>query len=259
MVEGLAGKRVIVTGASQGLGAVTARALAKEGARLVLFARSPDRLDEVRASCHEPDKHLAVAVDFMNRPDLEKSIHRAMSFLGGVDIVLHVAGGGLGIKQELFGCEDLWRLFQLNLGTAVEINRLVVPRMKEQRGGILVHIGSIASYEAVGSVGYNTVKAALAAYVRSLGRQLAPFRVFATGLLPGGFIADGNAMDRLSKNEPEAYQRFIAERLPRQEMPLADELIPMILLLCSGAAAMMAGCLVPMDAGEGKAYPYSFL
>lgn len=150
--------------------------------------------------------------------------------------------------------DDFLKLFKLNLAAAAEINRLVVPDMRKRRRGNLVHVGSIASSEAVGSVGYNTVKAALAAYVRTLGRELAGSEIIVTGILPGGFLAPENSMERLSARKPEAMEKFIRERLPRKRIGRAEELIPMILLLCSDAASMMAGCLVPMDAGEGKTY-----
>ena len=58
----------------------------------------------------------------------------------------------------------------------------------------LIHVGSIASREAVASVGYNVAKSALATYVKSLGRELYKDKVIVTGILPGGFIAKGNAM-----------------------------------------------------------------
>ena len=158
------------------------------------------------------------------------------------------------MRDDFLMPKDFSKLFALNLGAAAEINRLVAPEMKGRRSGNLVHVGSIASGEAVGSVGYNTVKAALAAYVRSLGRELNRYNVIATGILPGGFIAPENAMARLQQSNPEAYDHFIEERLPRQIMGDAKELIPMLLLLCSDAASMMGGCLVPIDAGEGRAY-----
>jgi len=186
--------------------------------------------------------------------DIESSVVKAREFLGGIDVVLHAVGGGLGMRDDLLMPGDFSKLFALNLGAAAEINRLVAPEMKERRSGNLVHVGSIASGEAVGSVGYNTVKAALAAYVRSLGRELNRFNVIATGILPGGFIAPENAMARLQQSNPEAYDNFVQERLPRQIMGDAQELIPMLLLLCSSDASMMGGCLVPIDAGEGRAY-----
>jgi 3-oxoacyl-[acyl-carrier protein] reductase len=247
-------KRILITGASRGLGAVAARAFSQSGARLVLMARSGDHLEEVRQSCENPDRHLALAVDLLDLREIEPVVTKAMKFLGGADVVLHAAGGGLGAKDDFLSHADLAKLFALNIGAAAEINRVVVPAMKEQRSGNLVHVGSIASREGVGSVGYNTVKAALAAYVRSVGRELNRFNIIATGILPGGFIAPGNAMARMQATNPEAYQRFIDERLPRQRMGDADELIPMLALLCSGDASMMGGCLVPIDAGEGRGY-----
>ena len=158
------------------------------------------------------------------------------------------------LRGDLLSSEDLYKLFALNLGAAAEINRHVAPDMMRRGKGNLVHVGSIASSEGVGSVGYNTMKAALAAYVRTLGRELCRSHVVVTGILPGGFISPGNAMARLQQSNPAAYEKFVDERLPRKFMGLAQELIPMLVLLCSDDASMMGGCLVPIDAGEGKAY-----
>jgi len=247
-------KRILITGASRGLGAVAAHAFAERGARLALIARSKDKLEQVRKSCEDPERHVSIPVDLLEMDGIEPAIQKAQAFLGGIDVVLHVAGGGLGLKDDFLAHEDFAKLFALNLGAAAEINRLVATAMKERRSGNLVHVGSIASNEGVGSVGYNTIKAALAAYVRSLGRELNRFNVIATGILPGGFISPGNAMFRLQESNPSAYKSFIDERLPRQVMGDAQELIPMLVLLSSEDASMMGGCLVPIDAGEGRAY-----
>lgn len=247
-------KRILITGASKGLGAVAAQAFAERGARLVLIARSEDKLEHVRQSCNDPDRHLSIPVNLLEMKKIQSVVQTAKEFLTGIDVVLHAAGGGLGLKDDFLMHEDFLRLFVLNVGAAAEINRLVTPDMKERRSGNLVHVGSIASSEAVGSVGYNTVKAALAAYVRSLGRELNRFNIIATGILPGGFTSPGNAMARLQETNPEAYQRFIEDRLPRKVMGDARELVPILALLCSEDASMMGGCLVPIDAGEGRAY-----
>jgi len=241
-------KRIIVTGASRGLGAEAAKSFADQGATLVLMARSRERLEEIRKSCRDPDKLLSIDVDLTDMARLEEAVGKAVEFLGDVDVVLHAAGGGLGLRSELLGYSDFHKLFALNLGIAVEINRLVAPKMKERRTGYLVHVGSIASSEGVGSVGYNTVN------VRSLGRELAAYQIVATGILPGGFSGPANAMKRLEASQPEVYKRFIEERLPRGVMGQARELIPMLSLLCSDDASMMGGCMVPIDAGEGRAY-----
>lgn len=250
----LQGKTILITGASRGLGSVCARAFAGQGVKLVLMARSKETLEEVRASCSRVADHLAVAVDLTDGPALEKGVQEAMAFLGRIDAVLHVAGGGLGLREPLIGSDDLLKLFSLNVAVAAGINRLVAPSMIERGGGNLVHVASVAATEAVASVGYNTAKAALAAYVRSLGNHLAAHGIVVTGILPGGFNAPGNSWQRLKVNKPEVVDRFIAERLPRGRLADAEELVPLIAFLCSDAASMMGGCLVPIDAGEGKTY-----
>ena len=247
-------KKVLVTGASSGLGWVCATALATRGAKLVVTARSEDRLEKLRQSLPGPDNHMTFAADLLIPDNVMKLVERSKEFFGHFDVLLHVLGGGLGLREPLLGWDDWCRLYNLNLVVAAEINRLFLPSMIQQGKGNVVHVGSIASSEATGSVGYNTVKAGLAAYVRSLGRELAPTGVIVTGILPGAFWAPDNAWVRMKAQNPEVVEKFIKARLPRMRIGQAEELIPMILLLCSDAASMMSGCLVPMDAGEGMAY-----
>ena len=250
----LKNKKILITGASRGLGEVSARALAEQGAILVLMARSEDKLQEINNSLKHPEKHSVIAVDLTDTEALHQAVDQTVKFLGEVDVVLHIAGGGLGLRDPLLSSEEFFKLFHLNIGAAIEINKIIVPQMIQRKSGNLVHVCSIASNEATGSVGYNTVKAALAAYVRTLGRELAGSGIVATGISPGGFYAPGNSWERLEEKNPAAVKQFIEERLPRGFLGKGEELIPMIKLLCSDDASMMAGCLVPIDAGEGKAY-----
>lgn len=250
----LKGKKIIVTGASKGLGAVAAPVLAKAGAHLVLIARDLEKLSTVKSACDNSHYHLCLSMDFFDLANISQSILKAIDFLGQVDCVLHVAGGGLGFRSEILEHAELTKLFNLNIAAAAEINRLVIPKMRQQKSGNLVHVGSIASFEAAGSVGYNTVKAALAAYVRSLGREVAGDGIIATGIMPGGFLAPENAMERLKNNKPEVYENFIKDRLPRKRMGLAEEIMPLLTFLCSNQAGMMSGCMVPIDAAEGRSY-----
>ena len=250
----LKNKKIIITGASKGLGAVCAKALAQHDATLVLLARSKEKLEAVQASCKSSKKHLILAADLTDMKKLPVTIKKARDFLGGVDVVLHVLGGGLGLRDPLLHFSDLLKLFTLNIGVAAEINRLVFPEMKQKGSGNLVHVASIASTEATGSVGYNTVKSALAAYVRSFGREAAKEGVIVNGILPGGFYAPENSWARLESKKPEVVKKFIHTYLPRGHLGQAEEVVPMVLLLCSNLASMTGGCLIPLDAGEGRAY-----
>ena len=248
------GKRIIVTGASRGLGSIACEALAKRGAKIAMLSRSKKEMDNLKNRLKNPSSHISIKVDLLENNAIKLAIKKAKKFLKQIDIVLHVAGGGFGLKEELIKDKDLKMLLQINIGAAAEINRLVVRSKTKRQFLKLVHVGSIASNEAVGSVGYNVAKSALAAYVRSLGRELYKNKVIVTGILPGGFIAPGNAMERLRKKNIKDYKKFIKNRLPRSLMGSANEVLPMLLFLCSKHSSMMGGCLVPIDAGEGKSY-----
>jgi 3-oxoacyl-[acyl-carrier protein] reductase len=213
-----------------------------------------DKLEKLRHSFSDPAKHLAFAGDLVNRENIESLVSKGLEHTGGFDIVLHVLGGGYGFRDPLLTWEQLETLHRVNVGVAAEINRLVAPGMVKKKSGRLVHVGSIASQEATASVGYNTVKSALAAYVRSLGRELAESGVVVTGILPGAFYAPENSWRRLEAGKPEVVKEFIEKNLPRKRIADADEVLPLVFFLASEAAAMMSGCCVPIDAGEGKNY-----
>lgn len=248
------GKKIIVTGASRGLGAAICKTLANKGAELVMMSRSKDEMENLKNSLKNSNKHLIIKVDLLKNEKIKPAIFEAINFLKKIDIVIHAAGGGFGLKKPLIENKDLNLIFQANLGAVAEINRLIILKKKKKDLIKLIHVGSIASSEAVGSVGYNVAKSALSAYVKSLGREMYKDKIIATGILPGGFIAPGNSMERFKNKNMRDYKKFIRERLPRKIMGNVNEIVPMLLFLCSKNSSMMGGCMVPIDAGEGKNY-----
>ena len=250
----LVGKSILVTGASKGLGAMTCYSLAQKGAKLAMLSRSIKEMNNLKKKLKNPSKHISIRADFNKNIEIKQAVAKAKKFLKKIDIVIHIAGGGFGFKDPLIENKELNTLLQINLYAAAEINNSVVKNKLKNHTLKLIHVGSIASSEAVGSVGYNVAKAALSSYVRSLGRELYKQNVIVTGILPGGFIAKNNAMDRFKKKNLLEYKKFIKDRLPRKVMGNAKEVIPMLLFLCSKHSSMMGGCMVPIDAGEGKSY-----
>ena len=137
-----------------------------------MLARSYDKLEQIKKNLKNPNKHKIQKLDLTDISEIKEGIDRAYDEFRYFDIVLHVAGGGLGLRNPLISSADFITLFNLNLISIIEINSIIAPRFIERKKGNLVHVCSIASMEATASVGYNTVKAALAAYVRSLGREM---------------------------------------------------------------------------------------
>ena len=246
-------KRVLVTGASRGLGYVVAKAYADRGARVLATGRTPERLAALKAEMAGAG-HETYVGELLDAEAVAKLVAFGIERIGGFDIVFHAMGGGYGFREPLLDWNQFSLLHAANFGVAAEINRLVVPGMIERKSGNLIHVGSIASGEAVGSVGYNTVKAALAAYVRSLGRELAGKGIVATGILPCAFFGPENAFRRLEKNKPEVVDDFITRRLPRGKVGDAAEMLDLIFLLSGPGASMMGGTCIAVDAGEGFAY-----
>lgn len=250
---GLSGKRVLVTGASRGLGESCARALADHGARVLLVGRDEPRLVQIVKELARPNDHQSVVADLTTFAGID-SLIEALKDFGALDVIIHAMGGGLGMREPLLPWEQFEMLFRTNLGAQAELNRRILPSMVERKTGNIIMVGSLASAEAVGSVGYNTVKAALAGYTRSLGRALADSGVIVTGVMPGAFVAPENAWVRLEKRDPELVKKIVIERQPRKRLGDVAELLPFILFLCSSQAGMFAGCMVPVDAGEGLGY-----
>lgn len=253
MTENLRDKRVLITGASKGLGKAAAIAFEREGARLALVARSDDKLEVLKNSFNDPKLHLAFNLDLLDSGNINKLSNNILEQWSGVDVILHCIGGSLGVNETLVDWEDFIKVLKGNFGIASEINKHFVPGMKEQGFGSLIHVGSIVSFEARASVPYNTAKAALSGYVRSLGKELAKYGIIVSGILPGAFYGDDNAMFRYEYYKPEEYQEFV-KSLPQQRMPEANEYVPMLLLLSNPESKIMGGSLITMDGAQGQAY-----
>ena len=246
-------KRVLITGASKGLGKAAAIAFAKERARLALVARSNDKLETLNNSLEKPESHQTFNLDLLDSKNIKVLTDSLKEKWGGVDIILHCIGGSLGVNDTLVEWENFSKCLKGNIGIAAEINSQLVPNMQEQGFGNIIHVSSIVGVEAVASVPYNTSKASISGYVRSLGRELANDGIVVSGILPGAFYGDENAMSRFEYYKPEEYLEYV-KNLPKGRMPIVDEYIPMIFLLSNPESKIMSGSLIPMDGAQGQSY-----
>ncbi len=247
-------KCVLVTGASKGLGNVVARAFAAHGAKVFFTGRTEEKLSRLKDELENSHLHGFFVGDLTEKGQIEKLIDEAQKCLEKFDIVFHALGGGYGFRDPLLSMEQFSLLHQVNVGVGAEINRLIVPMMQKQRWGRIIHVGSVTSTDAIASVGYNTVKASLTAYVKSIGRCFAKDNVVATAINPGAFYAPGNSWVRLEERDPQVVQDFVESRLPRGYIAKAEEMLGLIFLLASEEASMMGGTSVAIDAGESVAY-----
>ncbi len=247
-------KNILITGASNGLGSLMSKELSKEGSNLILVSRSLDKLKLTLRNCTNKKKHKIVKADFQDTESIANMTQLILSEYDKLDIIIHVAGGGLGIKNYLPTQEEYLKVFNLNLFSIFEINRELIPLISKVKGGTLFHVGSIVANESIGSISYNASKTALSSYVRTLSKNLSSKNICVTGINPGAFEFKNNAMNRLKKNNLEAYNNFIKLRIPSGKMPKAETMIDLIKLLIGKNNMIFSGNMISCDSGEGNFY-----
>ncbi|WP_455288734.1 SDR family NAD(P)-dependent oxidoreductase [Cupriavidus necator] len=221
-------KNVLVTGAGGNLGRAVAHAFAQAGARVVLLDRHAAPLPEVGTG------HLALQADLLDAGELGKAVEQAVQACDRIDVVCNLAGGfamGTGIYET--SAADWNRLFDMNVGTVLNMARAVVPHMLAAGGGSIVNVGANSAARGLAQMGaYCASKDALARVTESMSAELRDNGIRVNAVLPS--ILD----------TPEN----------RQAMPDADSsrwvgldaLADVILFLASDAARAVQGALVPV-------------
>lgn len=220
----IAGKTVLITGASRGLGRVIAHELAKEQATIVGVARSQAGLDRV---CGEIEalggKAIGIAFDLSQVEQISTLIAEVEQLVGSVDILINNAGTGIYRAFPDYSLAELQSVLSINLLTAMELTRLVLPSMLDRRSGHIVNIASLASkkghpYDSI----YSASKAGLLMWANALRQELTGTGVGITSICPGyisdcGLLADTNvpapslAGSSQSRDVTQAVVRAIAE------------------------------------------------
>lgn len=177
----LRGKRILVTGASSGIGRQTALSCAQMGANLVLTGRDPERL-AATGSALEGDGHLQVAADL----DRQEDIDRLVAASGLLHGVVHAAGVSRLVPLRLANRAHLDAMFSSNTYAPLLLTRGLLARKQLAAGGSLVFVASVASHIGpMASSAYAASKAALLGMVRSLGQEVARQGIRANCIAPG--------------------------------------------------------------------------
>jgi 3-oxoacyl-[acyl-carrier protein] reductase len=145
----LAGKVVLITGSSRGIGLATAKAFAAEGCRLMLSARSAGPLAEAEAALRASAADVAAhAADVSKPPDEAAGLVRAaVAAFGGIDVLINNVGGGGGGARVADSTDDDWRsAMDRNLIQTVRMMRLALPHMKGRTGAAVINVASISGW-----------------------------------------------------------------------------------------------------------------
>lgn len=240
----LLGKRALVTGASRGIGAAIALALAEKGVDVAItYERSVDRAAEVvRAIEDKGRKALAIRADSADPAAVKRSVEETVKGLGGLDILVNSVGiARMGAFVEL-NLADIDALLNVNVRSAVLATQAAIPHLGE--GGRIITIGSNAAERAPfpGLAGYSLTKSALLALTRHLARELGPQDITVNLVQPGPIDTD---MNPANGELADTARRLTS--LGRYGTPA--ELAAAVAFLASPAAGFMTGSIVTVDGG----------
>ena len=246
-------KRILITGASKGLGKAAAIAFEKKGANLAIVARDEKKINFLKKSFVDSKKHIFFKLDLLDSKNIKILTNNILDQWSKIDVVLHCIGGSFGLNETFLSWDDFAKSLKGNIGIAAEINKYIVPKMKTQGHGNIIHVGSMVGSETNASIPYCTAKAALSGYIRSLGKKLIKDGIIVSGILPGSFYGDDNSMFRYEYYKPKEYLEFV-KSLPQKRMPHANEFLPMIFLLSNPESKILSGSLITMDGSQGNAF-----
>jgi NADP-dependent 3-hydroxy acid dehydrogenase YdfG len=173
-------KTAVVTGASSGFGAATARALAEAGWRVFVGARREDRLREIA----EPIGAMALPLDVTDPASVEAFVSRLPEAL---HLLVNNAGGAQGVERIEAAVDDKWRwMWETNVLGTMRMTRALLPRLRASGDGHVINVGSIAGFETyVGGAGYTGAKHAERALTRTLRLELLGEPIRVTDVAPG--------------------------------------------------------------------------
>lgn len=188
----------LITGASAGIGRAVALRLAAGGYRVVLAARSKDKLDQLQQEINAAGQEaLAVSCDVSDPNDLTRLHEQTMEHWGRIDVLVNNAGVECFEHFEDVEFDRILQTIEVNLTGAILLTRLVIPTMLEQQSGCVINMASTAGKHcpAFGAV-YGATKSALIGFTEGLRGEFLQRGISATAICPG-FTRDGGIYDRM--------------------------------------------------------------
>jgi NAD(P)-dependent dehydrogenase (short-subunit alcohol dehydrogenase family) len=243
----LEGKVALVTGASRGIGAITARALADAGAAVVLAARDAEALAAVAGAIEQTGAQaLAVPTDVSVDDDVRHAVDRAVEVFGRLDVAFNNAAGGPppAPLHEIV-------LADFDAGMAINVRGLFsclrheIPAMLAGGGGAIVNMSSTAGVEAVSELtAYVTAKHAVIGMTKAAALDYAAQGVRVNAVAPGPILT------HWLEQAGEDAQRMAATAIPLGRIGRPEEVAEAVVWLCSDQSSFITGATLPIEGGK---------
>lgn len=213
------GATVVITGASMGVGAETARAFAGRGANLVLIARGREKLDQLASSLDLGERAMIAPLDVTDIKRFSEVLSEAEQRFGSIDVLVNNAGYHSRGRVESVDAEDLGRMIDVNLKAPLMATRLMLPYLRRSKRPAVINVASLAGRTPVpGSATYSATKFGLRAFGLALAEELRGEGIKIASVSPGpidtGFIMDDiDSVTDLTFSQPISTAKQVAEAI----------------------------------------------
>ena len=250
MAGRMEGKTALITGASSGIGAETARLFAAEGARVVLVARGMDKLqgvlEEIAAAGGEA---MAAAADVSRREDCERAVEAAVERFGGIDVLVNNAGMADKHRPITRTDDDWWRkVCRVNQDSIFYMTRAALRHM-EGRPGSIVNVASIGGVFGSSGVSYSASKSAVLGMTKNIAIQFAGKGIRCNAICPGPTPTPLNTPEMLATFDQEFAEICYAHLDLSLPQATARDQAEAILFFASDASRAVTGQVMIVDNG----------
>jgi 7-alpha-hydroxysteroid dehydrogenase len=254
----LQGKVALVTGASKEMGREVAYTLGRYGADVALTARNVQQLEEGAAHIRSMGrKAAALPADLTKMPEIPALVRRTVEALGGLDILVNVAGGGdySNYGWALRMTEQMWdNMLNLNLKGPMFLCQAAANVMKERGGGSIINISSGAgSGPSPRMSNYGAAKAGLDNLSETLAQEWAQFRI-RVNVVISGLVDTTNA--RTSTFATPEREAMLVRQMPLGRIGLPKDIAAAVLYLVSPAGEWVTGIKLPVNGGATRLRPF---
>lgn len=245
----------LVTGASRGIGASTAKILAQRGARVAVSARTVSDLEAVGASIQENGgKALVVPCDIVNPSQVEAMIEAVLKKWGRLDVLVNNAGLGTPAKPVDEVSPEEWdETIRLNLKSVFLCTRAAAPVMKRQKYGRIVNVSSFAGrfFSRLSGASYSSAKAGMLGFTRHMAAELGPFGICVNSVAPSPTLTERVKVKWDSR--PDEERQKILAGIPLGRVAQPEEVATVIAFLASDDASYVNGVCIDVNGGSWMA------